>query len=338
VYPPVLSANPDIPLVLVRELNSHGDSSLLTNTSDATWSLESTGYMEYASANGSAFTVANSTTTWIEFPAAQFRPSDLTTVNRRFVIKTADQFFRSVSQVVVSGGNYRFYLNANPLLSAPTIGSQMRIYRDDQRGGTVYYGQIVDPPVIPAQYVLPKATTGSLGGVIVGDYLTVDGNGRISANPPYSPPPPYVLPIANGGQLGGVKIGSGINEAGDGTISVPPYSYTPGGGNNALISFTMPGAGFVIINGGGNTIPGYTTNDAIRTFKQGVCHTWVVDDQSRNTNMQVNHVIVSRNTKDGGGGYGRRHHDTAAFLPGDEIQYTANPGTAVTMQLCNFNT
>lgn len=311
VYPPSLSANPDIPLILVRELNSHGDSSLLTNTSDSAWSLESTGYMEYASATGAAFTVANSTTTWVEFAAGLFRPSDLTAVNRRFVIETSDKFFRSVSQVVVSGGNYRFYLNANPLLSAPGIGSQMRIYRDDQRGGTIYYGQIVDPPAIPAQYVLPKATTGSLGGVIVGDYLSVDGNGRISALPPYSPPPPYTLPIANGGTLGGVKIGSGINEAGDGTISVTiptPLPYTPAGGG-VLTSFVWGGGTF--------------TYNATRN---GMFMAWIVDDQSRNTTLQLNTFIVSKNTKDGGGGYGRRHHDICAFRAGDTIQYTTSGG------------
>lgn len=308
VFPPGISANPDIPLTMVRELNSHGDSSLLTNTNDSYWSLESTSYMEYASATGAAFTVANSTTSWIEIPAGLCRPSDLTAVNSRFLIETADKFFRSVSSVVVSGGNYRFFLNPDPLLNAPGVGSQIRIYRDDQRGGTLYYNQIVDPPAIPPQYVLPPATTSTRGGVVVGDNIFVDGNGRISVAPPTAP---YTLPIANGGQLGGVKIGSGIIEAGDGTISVPPPTpYTPSGGG--VSSFAVGGGTYT-----------YTAT------RNGVFMAWIVDDQSRNTTLTINGgTTASRNTKAGSAGYGRIHHDICAFHAGDVIRYTTTGGSA----------
>lgn len=64
-------------------------------------------------------------------------------------------------------------------------------------------------------YVLPPATDTTLGGVIVGDGLTVDGSGRLS-----SATSTYVLPPATAAQLGGVKIGTGINVSADGTISV----------------------------------------------------------------------------------------------------------------------
>lgn len=65
-------------------------------------------------------------------------------------------------------------------------------------------------------YTLPPATTSTLGGMIVGDNLTVDGSGRVSAQAGQS----YVLPAATTSALGGVKIGTGVSVTADGTISV----------------------------------------------------------------------------------------------------------------------
>lgn len=225
VYPANVSANPDIPLYLVHELNHRGDSTLLQQTSKAYWSL-STGYKLYSpkGTNGTFFTVQASSTSWVEVAASQCHTLDVTTTsNREFVVETANGFFRSVSSVVTSGGNYRFNLNVTndgtynnfPLGSAPPVGSGIRILRSDQEGGSIYYSQIVDPP---AGYTLPAATTTTLGGIIVGSNLSITPSGVLSGAAPYT------LPIASGSTLGGVKIGAGIVEAGDGTISAP---YTP---------------------------------------------------------------------------------------------------------------
>ena len=65
-------------------------------------------------------------------------------------------------------------------------------------------------------YVLPPATTSTLGGVIIGDNLSVDGSGRVSASAGQT----YVLPAATTSALGGVKIGTGVSVTADGTISV----------------------------------------------------------------------------------------------------------------------
>lgn len=65
-------------------------------------------------------------------------------------------------------------------------------------------------------YVLPPATTATLGGVIVGDNLTVDGSGRVSATAGQT----YELPAATTSALGGVIVGVGLNVAGNGTLSV----------------------------------------------------------------------------------------------------------------------
>ena len=110
---------------------------------------------------------------------------------------------------------------------------------------------------IPGNYVLPKATTTELGGVKIGTGISVDNEGRISAQQ-YTLPlasdsirggvktgyvqnnkkypvkldnekmyvevpwtdTQYQLPIANSQTLGGVKIGEGVNIDNNGTISV----------------------------------------------------------------------------------------------------------------------
>lgn len=54
-------------------------------------------------------------------------------------------------------------------------------------------------------YVLPAATDETLGGIKVGDNLTVEEDGTLNA------PDPYTLPIAEDDTLGGVKVGSGLS-------------------------------------------------------------------------------------------------------------------------------
>lgn len=53
---------------------------------------------------------------------------------------------------------------------------------------------------VDTKYTLPKATTSTLGGVIVGSNLSVDANGKLSATA-------YTLPVATASALGGIQIG-----------------------------------------------------------------------------------------------------------------------------------
>ena len=64
------------------------------------------------------------------------------------------------------------------------------------------------------------ATTTSLGTVIIGDNLTVDTNGRVSAKNS------YVLPVATASVLGGVKQGTDITIDKDGILSVNYTDFT----------------------------------------------------------------------------------------------------------------
>lgn len=68
-------------------------------------------------------------------------------------------------------------------------------------------------------YTLPAATTTTLGGIIVGDRLSIDSTGKLVAT--YT----YTLPKASSTVLGGVKIGSNITNT-DGTISLTKTNVT----------------------------------------------------------------------------------------------------------------
>ena len=63
-------------------------------------------------------------------------------------------------------------------------------------------------------YTLPTASADTLGGVKIGDNLSIDGSGVLSAVASL-----YELPTASADTLGGVKIGSGITIT-DGVISI----------------------------------------------------------------------------------------------------------------------
>ena len=69
------------------------------------------------------------------------------------------------------------------------------------------------------KYVLPAATTTTLGGIIVGDRLSIDSTGKLVAT--YT----YTLPTASSSVLGGVKTGSNITNT-DGTISITKANVT----------------------------------------------------------------------------------------------------------------
>ena len=76
-------------------------------------------------------------------------------------------------------------------------------------------------------YTLPAATSTTLGGVKVGDNLSIDASGRLSGAAPYA------LPAATTSTLGGVKAGSNLTVYADGTLAleksgvIGALSYTP---------------------------------------------------------------------------------------------------------------
>jgi hypothetical protein len=65
---------------------------------------------------------------------------------------------------------------------------------------------ITDGVLSAPVYSLPRANTNILGGIKVGDGLTVESDGTLNANPGA-----YTLPTATAQTLGGVRVGSGLS-------------------------------------------------------------------------------------------------------------------------------
>jgi hypothetical protein len=377
VYPPGISANPDIPLYLVRELSPAGDSSLLQNTNDTEWTVGTT----YQPVRNSA-TVANSSTSWIEFASNLFHPNDLTAANRQWVIETPDGFFRSVSSIVTSGSNYRCNLNVtndgtynnSPLLTAPAVGSKCRLYSSTQNGNIIHYDQIVDPPSIPL------ATVGNPGLAYGGAGLYMPSPGVIEAHGfLHSPDTNTGRTLTSSDDLNNIALPSGLyttyvgvygypanmpapweghiwiqcyatgsdvtqlywpqgsgGGSPDGTGGYPPYfrSYSPSTGWSAWSSLGAKGrqgsssyttahaewtGTSTVLTWNGSSSPFGSGLPALT--KAGVLHMYVWDDGSRTTQVNLNGSRVSYNTKGGGAGYGRIHHDTVMFNAGDTVDW-----------------
>lgn len=87
-------------------------------------------------------------------------------------------------------------------------------------------------------HTLPAATTTTLGGVKVGDNLSIDASGRLSGAAPYT------LPTATAYRLGGVKVGDGLSVYSDGTLSVTSVN-----GFSIKAQTTDPGTGSALSAG-----------------------------------------------------------------------------------------
>lgn len=119
-------------------------------------------------------------------------------------------------------------------LQGITSGAQPNVIEGIQYGGTdlAVTGKKVNIPS------LAPATSSTLGGIKVGQNLSVDSSGTLSTHAPYS------LPKASTTTLGGVKIGANITQAADGTISTHPQYNLPKATTTVL--------GGVIVGGGMN--------------------------------------------------------------------------------------
>lgn len=96
------------------------------------------------------------------------------------------------------------------------------------------------------KYVLPAATTTTLGGIIVGDRLSIDSTGKLVAT--YT----YTLPTASSSVLGGVKTGSNITNT-DGTISLTKNNVTSALGVDPTTTY---------VKKAGDTMTGALTNSS----------------------------------------------------------------------------
>lgn len=72
-----------------------------------------------------------------------------------------------------------------------------------------------DGKISVSTYSLPTASSSTLGGIKVGSGLSINTSGVLSATATS-----YTLPVATASTLGGVKMGNGISATTDGTISI----------------------------------------------------------------------------------------------------------------------
>lgn len=122
VYPPGLSANPNIPAVLVRELDQNGNSTLIHQASPSQWTV-GTNYKLIAEA-----VIVGATINYVDISKNDLGPFSLSSVNRLYVLEFADGYLRSVSGVTAVGAVYRFALNPELLPAVPTVGAPVRVH------------------------------------------------------------------------------------------------------------------------------------------------------------------------------------------------------------------
>ena len=79
----------------------------------------------------------------------------------------------------------------------------------------------VDTPLV-ADYILPTATSSTLGGVKIGDNIDIDSTGHIS------------VPIASASSVGLVKVGTGLAVSSDGTLTATGTYELPEATKNTL--------------------------------------------------------------------------------------------------------
>lgn len=152
VYPPALSANPDIPAILVRELDQFGNSSLIHQASDSQWTI-GTNYHLYAKR-----AVVGSTINYVEVDGTTTGPEVMSLTPREVVVNFDSGYARSCSSVTAVGPRYRFNF-IDPMEVAPAVGSQVMIYTNR-------------PPVGQTQLNVTGGATGSV--LIAGGTATLN--------------------------------------------------------------------------------------------------------------------------------------------------------------------
>lgn len=123
---PYLSADPDTPLLLVRELDDAGYSSLLHYSvpGEEQWTIGTNYELLKVSS------VKNSSASTVRVPAADIQSNWYGSVNRQFVLEIAGRNdpYRSTMSLVRQGADAVFTLNPQPLSDLPAPGTEVRIY------------------------------------------------------------------------------------------------------------------------------------------------------------------------------------------------------------------
>ena len=99
------------------------------------------------------------------------------------------------------------------------------------------------------QYELPIASANTLGGIKIGERLSVTSSGVLSANDQS-----YTLPPATSNTLGGIKVGNNLSVTQDGTLSADDQSYTLPIASASTLGGVKPDGSTITINSGNGII------------------------------------------------------------------------------------
>ena len=124
------------------------------------------------------------------------------------------------------------------------------------------------------QYELPVANSNTLGGIKVGERLSVTSNGVLSASDQS-----YTLPPATSNTLGGIKVGNNLSVTQDGTLSADDQSYTLPVASASTLGGVKPDGSTITINsesgiisstGEANTASNLGSGEGVFSSKSGV--------------------------------------------------------------------
>ena len=140
VVPPEMSANPDVSMLVVQEVDNKGDSTLLCQASSTKWTLSGT-YFPLGN-----FVLENASNTWLELDDTQWPyidsvKSPYPVENCSMVVEFPDGYYRSVASIQHIGtpvSKVRLLLNPDPLGSLPSPGSSVTIYANQAGVGNAY--------------------------------------------------------------------------------------------------------------------------------------------------------------------------------------------------------
>lgn len=148
-------------------------------------------------------------------------------------------------------------------------------------------------------YHLPIASSMQLGGIKVGDNLTIEEDGTLNADPAG-----YTLPVATASTLGGIKVGNKLSIS-DGVLSVTTDSSLSGSSTNPIQNNTVNAA----ITSLTSTVQTNTNNISTLTTNLGTLSNTVSTNTSdistlsttvngHTTSIQANADAIENNTSD----------------------------------------
>ena len=194
-------------MYIVAALSQFQSAFIAYTDRNALWAFDAYSFASGASATISAFDSQS-----VTIPVSQYNslmaPGYLGQVILQFTSGVLYSTCRYVSSAVVTGDTATLGFD-NPIMLLPNVNDTV----------TVYVRQIDS-----TELTIPIATTSTLGGVIVGEYLTVNSNGVLSINTSALPYP--VTSVS--GQTGAVVVQAENNNSASGTTLIADSGATDG--------------------------------------------------------------------------------------------------------------